>query len=133
MNSWVQLSLSPTRKLAVTISDVLWNDKCFVWHDFKGLSVHMVDLPLLFTRKTTFVISYLLSWMLSPFFCLFVLFGLNVAFKIFQSYRDGVWVWQAAECSIFRVLPHRNITPQTLDMIFLPVTSRPVLIPRSTF
>ena len=26
---------------------------------------------------------------------------------IFQSYRDGVWIWQGAQCSLFfRVLPH---------------------------
>ena len=26
--------------------------------------------------------------------CLFVWFGINVTFNLFQSYRDGVWMWQ---------------------------------------
>ena len=28
------------------------------------------------------------------------LFGFNVAFNIFQSYHDGVWLRQRAQCSL---------------------------------
>ena len=31
---------------------------------------------------------------------LFVWFGLNVAFNLFQSYRDGVWMLQGVQCSL---------------------------------
>ena len=42
----------------------------------------------------------------NQFVCLFDL-GLMSLSTIFQSYRDGVWMWQGAQCLYtFRVLPH---------------------------
>ena len=32
--------------------------------------------------------------------------GLTSISTIFQSYHDGVWLRQEAECSLFIVLPH---------------------------
>ena len=54
--------------------------------------------------------------------CLFVWFGLNVAFNLFQSYRDGVWMWQGAQCSLLECCLTEISRPRHFDMIFHPVT-----------
>ena len=53
------------------------------------------------------------------FVCLF--FGLNVASTIFQSYRDGVWMWQGAQCSLLECCLTEISRPRHFDMIFYPV------------
>ena len=50
--------------------------------------------------------------------CLFVFFGLNV----FQSYRDGVWMWQGAQCSLLECCLTEISRPRHFDIIFHPVT-----------
>ena len=52
----------------------------------------------------------------------FVWFGLNVAFNLFQSYRDGVWMWQGAQCSLLECCLTEISRPGHFDMIFHPVT-----------
>ena len=53
---------------------------------------------------------------------LFVWFGLNVAFNLFQSYCDGVWMWQGAQCSLLECCLTEISRPRHFDMIFHPVT-----------
>ena len=52
----------------------------------------------------------------------FVWFVLNVAFNLFQSYRDGVWMWQRAQCSLLECCLTEISRPRHFDMIFHPVT-----------
>ena len=45
----------------------------------------------------------------------FVLVGLYVAFStIFQSYRDGVWMWQGAQCSLLECCLTEILCPRHL-------------------
>ena len=48
------------------------------------------------------------------FVCLFDL-GLTSFSTIFQSYRDSVWMWQGAQCSL-----KYHARPRHFDMIFHP-------------
>ena len=54
-------------------------------------------------------------------FCLFDL-GLTSLSTIFQSYRDGVWMWQGAQCSLLECCLTEILCPRHFDMIFHPVT-----------
>ena len=49
----------------------------------------------------------------SLFVCLFVL-GLTSLSTIFQSYRDGVCMWQGAQCSLLECCSLKYHTPDTL-------------------
>ena len=53
--------------------------------------------------------------------CLFDL-GLTSLSTIFQSYRDGVWMWQGAQCSLLECCLTEISRPRHFDMIFHPVT-----------
>ena len=53
--------------------------------------------------------------------CLFDL-GLTSLSAIFQSYRDGVWMWQGAQCSLLECCLTEISRPRHFDMIFHPVT-----------
>ena len=55
------------------------------------------------------------------FVCLFDL-GLTSLSTIFQSYRDGVWIWQGAQCSLLECCLTEISCPRHFDMIFHPVT-----------
>ena len=55
------------------------------------------------------------------FVCLFDL-GLTSLSTIFQSYRDGVWMWQGAQCSLLECCLTEISSPRHFDMIFHPVT-----------
>ena len=55
------------------------------------------------------------------FFCLIDL-GLTSLSTIFQSYRDGVWMWQGAQCSLLECCLTEISRPRHFDMIFHPVT-----------
>ena len=60
------------------------------------------------------IFCFILVGSLCLFVCLFDL-GLTSLSTIFQSYRDGVWMWQGAQCSLLECcLTDWNITPQTL-------------------
>ena len=54
--------------------------------------------------------------------CFCVLFGLYVAFNNLSVISRRCLDVAGSSLLTFRVLPHWNITPQTLDMIFHPVT-----------
>ena len=53
--------------------------------------------------------------------CLFDL-GLTSLSTIFQSYRDGVWMWQGAQCSLLECCLTEISRPRHFDMIFHLVT-----------
>ena len=53
--------------------------------------------------------------------CLFDL-GLTSLSTIFQSYCDGVWMWQGAQCSLLECCLTEISRPRHFDMIFHPVT-----------
>ena len=53
--------------------------------------------------------------------CLFDL-GLTSLSTIFQSYRDGIWLWQGAQCSLLECCLTEISCPRHFDMIFHPVT-----------
>ena len=55
------------------------------------------------------------------FVCLFDL-GLTSLSTIFQSYCDGVWMWQGAQCSLLECCLTEISCPRHFDMIFHPVT-----------
>ena len=65
--------------------------------------------------------SMMFSAMLTDFVCLFDL-GLTSLSTIFQSYRDVVWMWQGAQCSLLRCCLTEISRPRHFDMIFHPVT-----------
>ena len=48
--------------------------------------------------------------------------GLTSLSTIFQSYRDGVWMWQGAQCSLLECCLTEISCPRHFDMIFHPVT-----------
>ena len=48
--------------------------------------------------------------------------GLTSLSTIFQSYRDGVWMWQGAQCSLLECCLTQISRPKHFDMIFHPVT-----------
>ena len=48
--------------------------------------------------------------------------GLTLLSTIFQSYRDGVWMWQGAQCSLLECCLTEISHPRNSDMIFHPVT-----------
>ena len=53
--------------------------------------------------------------------CLFDL-GLRSLSTIFQSYRDGVWMWQGVQCSPLECCLTEISRPRQFDMIFHSVT-----------
>ena len=53
--------------------------------------------------------------------CLFDL-GLTSLSTIFQSYCDGAWMWQGAQCSLLECCLTEISRPRHFDMIFHPVT-----------
>ena len=55
------------------------------------------------------------------FVCLFDL-DLTSLSTIFQSYRDGVWMWQGAECSLLECCLTEISCTRHFDMIFHPET-----------
>ena len=55
------------------------------------------------------------------FVCLFDL-GLTSLSTIFQSYRDSVWMWQGAQCSLLECCFTEILSTRHFDMIFHPVT-----------
>ena len=86
-----------------------------------------LELPKRLTGKLQTQIRCHRMWSLSrpqPFAnnLAFVWFGLNVAFNLFQSYRDCVWMWQGAQCSLLECCLTEISRPRHFDMIFHPVT-----------
>ena len=53
--------------------------------------------------------------------CLFDL-GLTSLLTIFQSYRDGVWMWHRAQCSLLECCLTEISRPGHFDMIFHQIT-----------
>ena len=65
--------------------------------------------------------SHFLDTFYRLFVCLFDL-GLTSLSTIFQSYRDGVWMWQGAQCSLLECCLTEISCPRHFDMIFHSVT-----------
>ena len=100
----------------------------------KFLQDQMKKMPVL-SGSPALLLKTLGRWLILLCFlvCLF-LFGRSA---IFQSYRDGVWIWQGAQCSLLECClteisrpRHRTYFPPSHIILTL---SWPVLIPSSTF
>ena len=48
--------------------------------------------------------------------------GLTSLSTTFQSYRNGVWMWQGAQCSLLECCLTEISHPRHIDMVFCPVT-----------
>ena len=85
---WVELELNSPVNTVKVMSSQSVHLLTFSWGGFVPLAVNQYFVHML-APVTDNCPS-----------CLFVWFGLNVAFNLFQSYRDGVWMWQGAQCSL---------------------------------
>ena len=102
--------------------------QCRSWWD--GLFQAVSSGSVLFVKVHVSVLVcmdgrvYNMSIIVGHFVCLFDLFdlGLMSLSTIFQSNRDGVWMWQGAQCSPLECCLTEISRPRHFDMIFHPVT-----------
>ena len=81
--------------------------------------IYFLLFEVLFSNLSFYI---LISWHKLPYLvCLFDL-GLTSLSTIFQSYCDGVWMWQGAQCSLLECCLIEISCPRHFDMIFHPVT-----------
>ena len=100
--------------------------RCLIWvyTTYSGLSVPILKVNMVVIFNTHWAISAdnkLVIFFFPRFVCLFDL-GLTSLSTIFQSYRDGVWLWQGAQCSLLECCLNEISCPRHFDMIFHTVT-----------